>query len=154
MKLLPKICFFFALALWSYSAAAQASMPRKGEKVTYRDGVGMKFGKMVEFKNGKEKPLSRTYTAANGTKLMPNGTVIYPGGNKEKLPDGYAVNKEGNKVILADDMIVPEKIREHQRKVTGKDATTITIREETRTTINEETGRKAVHDTIRTQTAE
>ena len=151
MKILAKLCFFLALAFIGLEASAQATMPRKGEpKKIMRDGVGRKFGKMVEFKGGKEIALSKTYTAKNGTKVTSAGMVTYADGTKEKLPEGYAINKEGNKVIIEDDMIAPTKIREHQKEVTGKDETSVTITEKTRVIVNDSTGRKAVYDTIRT----
>ena len=58
--------------------------------------------------------------------------------------------KEGNKVIIEDDMIAPDKIRKHQKEVTGKGETSVTITEKTRVVVNDSTGRKAVYDTIRT----
>ena len=148
--MLTKLCFFLALAFMGLEAQAQATMPRKGEpKQTMRDGVARKFGKMVEFKNGKEMPLRGSFSAG-GTKVSNSGMVRYPDGTKEKLPEGYAINKQGEKVILEDDMIAPEKIRKHQKEVTGKDETSVTITEKTRVIINDSTGRKAVYDTIRT----
>ncbi|MBK0404461.1 hypothetical protein I5M27_15790 [Adhaeribacter sp. BT258] len=150
MKILTKLCFFLALTFLGVEAQAQATMPRKGApKQTMRDGVARKFGKMVEFKNGKEMPLRGAYSAG-GTKVSNSGMVHYADGTKEKLPEGYAINKQGEKVILMDDMIAPEKIRKHQKEVTGKDETSVTITEKTRLIINDSTGRKAVYDTIRT----
>lgn len=152
MKPLRALLFLLCVSFFAFDAAAQASKPRKNAPYTMRDGAARKFGKMIVIKNGKEKPLTGTFTANNGTKVYANGTVKFADGTEEKLAEGYAVNMEGNKVILADDMIAPTEIRKHQVKVTGKDATTISIMEKTKTVINDSTGRKAVHDTIRTST--
>ncbi|KAA9325398.1 DUF6799 domain-containing protein [Adhaeribacter soli] len=146
-----KLFLCWALALFVFQASAQATMPRKGApKHAMRDGAAKKFGKMVEIRKGKESPLTRTYTAENGTKVMTNGTVVFPDGRKEKLAEGYAINKQGNKVILEDDMIAPKEIREQKQRVTGDSERTITVTEKTRVIINDSTGRKAVRDTIRT----
>lgn len=151
MKSALKLFMSVVLALFVFQASAQATMPRKGApKHAMRDGAARKFGKMVEIRKGKETPLTRTYTTQNGTKVMANGTVIFPDGRKEKLAEGYAINKQGNKVILEDDMIAPDEIRQHQQQVTGKTESSITITEKTRLVINDSTGRKAVHDTLRT----
>lgn len=150
MKILTRLCFIMALIFMGLEASAQATMPRKGEtNKVMRDGVARKFGKMVEFKNGKEMPLRGSYSAG-GTKVSNSGMVRYANGTKEKLPEGYAINKEGEKVILEDDMIAPQKIREHQQKKTGSTETSVTITEKTRLIINDSTGRKAVYDTLRT----
>lgn len=151
MKFTVKLCFMLALFLVSWQAAAQATMPRKGETTNVkRDGVARKFGKMVEIKNGKEMPLSRTYTAEDGTKVTSSGMVTFADGTKEKLPDGYAVNKQGKKVIYEDDMIAPRKIRENQKEKTGKTETEVIMKEKTKLTITEDTERKAIYDTVRT----
>ena len=152
MKLLRVILLLLFLSFVGFEAAAQASKPRKNPPYTLRDGAARKFGKLIVIKNGKEKRLTSTFTARNGTQVLPNGTVKFPDGTTDKLEEGYAINMEGNKVILADDMIAPTEIRKHQVKVTGKDDTTISITEKTKTIINDSTGRKAVHDTIRTST--
>ncbi len=152
MKLLTALFLTFALACSTLDVSAQASKSRKNAPYSMRDGVTMRSGKMIEIKNGKERPLVNTFTAPNGTKVKPNGIVMYPGGRQEKLAEGYAVNMEGEKVIFADDMIAPDAIRSHQKKVTGKEATTFTVTEKTKIVINDSTGRKAVHDTIRTGT--
>jgi len=153
MKIFARFSFFLALVLMSLQVSAQATMPRKNApKNTMRDGVARKFGKMVVIKQGKEMPLTKTYTAGNGTKVLANGTVIFPDGRKEKLTEGYAVNQEGAVVILEDDMIAPEKIRERQQQVTGKTETTISTVEKMHVIINDSTGRKAVRDTVRSGT--
>jgi hypothetical protein len=149
MKFAARLAFFLTLSFLAFQASAQATMPEKGKISRYKDGVARKFGKMIEIKKGKEMPLSRTYTAENGTKVMADGTVIFQGGKKEKLKEGYAVNRQGEKVILEDDMIAPDAIREHQKEVTGTDETVINYSEKTKVIINDSTGRKAVKDTIR-----
>ena len=154
MKILRVVFLFLCLTAFGLEASAQASKPRKNAPYTMRDGAARKFGKLVVIKNGKEKPLTSTFTANNGTKVMPNGSIKFADGTEGKLEEGYAINMEGNKVIFADDMIAPTEIREHQRKVTGKDATSISITEKTKVIINDSTGRKAVRDTVRTQTME
>jgi len=152
MKSFRVIFLLLCLTAFGLEASAQASKPRKNAPYTMRDGATRKLGKLIVIKNGKEKPLTTTFTARNGTKVMPNGMVKYADGTEEKLAEGYAINMDGNKVIFADDMIAPNEIRKHQVKVTGKDATTISIMEKTKVVINDSTGRKAVRDTVRTQT--
>jgi len=115
-----------------------------------RDGVTRRSGKMIEIKNGKEMSLTRTFTATDGTKVSSSGMVTYADGSKEKLPEGFAINKQGKKVIYKDDMIAPAKIREHQKQVTGKDETTVIMKEQTHVIVNDSTKRKLVYDTIRT----
>ncbi len=151
MKILAKFCFFSALVLSSWQVSAQASLPKKNDpQKPRRDGVARISGKMVEIKNGKTMPLSRTYKAENGTQVSAAGLVTFPDGRKEKLAEGYAVNKEGNKVIFEDDMLAPEKIRENQKEVTGKTETEVITTQKVKTIINDSTKRKAVRDTIRT----
>jgi hypothetical protein len=150
MKRIFQLFFTLTLIVICQFASAQATMPRKGETgKVMRDGVARKFGKMVEIKNGKEIPLSRTFTAA-GTKVSSSGMVTYADGTKEKLPEGFAINKEGKKVIFEDDMIAPAKIRENQKKVTGKEETTIIMKEKTHVIVNDSTQRKLILDTVRT----
>ena len=152
MKIFRVVFLLLCLTAFGLEASAQASKPRKNAPYTMRDGATRKSGKLIVIKDGKEKPLTSTFTAKDGTKVMPNGMVKFADGREEKLTEGYAINMDGNKVIFADDMIAPNEIRKHQVKVTGKDATTISIMEKTKVVINDSTGRKAVRDTIRTQT--
>ena len=154
MKILRVVFLLLCLTAFGQEASAQASKPRKNAPYTMRDGATRKFGKLIVIKNGKEKPLTSTFTANNGTKVLPNGTIKFADGTEGKLEEGYAINMEGNKVIFADDMIAPTEIRKHQVKVTGKEATAISITEKTKVIINDSTGRKAVRDTVRTQTME
>lgn len=154
MRIIAALSLFLAFAFTSNQTYAQASKPSKNANYKMRDGVARKFGKLVVIENGKEKPLTSTYTAANGTKVKTDGTIQFADGTSEKLKDGYAVNKQGDKVIFADDMIAPTEIRKHQKQVTGKDATNITVIEKTKVTINDSTGRKAVYDTTREEKTE
>lgn len=146
-QILFSFCFMFFLA---FQVNAQATKPMKDSPNPKRDGVAMKFGKMVRISNGKETPMTQAFSA-KGTKVSPDGTVTYADGKKEKLKEGYSINMEGRRVILEDDMIAPEKIREHQIATTGDSGTVIYFQETTKTVINESTGRKAVRDTVRTQ---
>jgi len=151
MKRIFKLFFTLTLIAVCQLASAQATMPKKGEpKKIMRDGVARKFGKMIEIKNGKEMPLSHTYTASDGTKVSSGGMVTFADGTKEKLPEGFAINKQGKKVIYEDDMIAPGKIREHQKQVTGKDETTVIMKEKTHEIVNDSTKRKLIIDTVRT----
>ena len=151
MKNLLKISLSLCLVLFlAMQANAQASKVQANSKNPKRDGVAMKFGKMVRISNGKETPMTQPFEA-KGTKVATNGTVTYSDGKKEKLPEGYSINMEGRRVILEDDMIAPEKIREHQIATTGDSGTVIYFEEQTKTVINESTGRKAVRDTVKTQ---
>ena len=154
MKVIAALFLFFCFSFTSPEVYAQASKPRKNAPYTMRDGVARKFGKLVIIQNGKEKPLTKTFTAQNGTQVLSNGTVKFADGTSGKLEEGYAINLQGDKVIFADDMIAPSEIRVHQKKVTGKEGTTISIVEKRKVVINDSTGRKAVHDTLRTRTME
>jgi len=154
MKIIASLLLFLSFSFTGSEASAQASKTSKNPPYTMRDGVTRKGGKLVVIQNGKQKPLTSTFTAGNGTKVKPDGTIVFADGTSEKIKEGYAVNMQGEKVIFADDMIAPAEIRKHQKEVTGKDATNITVIEKTKVTINDSTGRKAVYDTTREEKTE
>src|SRR5262249_44266093 len=51
------------------------------------DHIAMKNGKVIVFEDGQTKPLDRELLLANGTKVLPDGTLRTPDGRLKRLLD-------------------------------------------------------------------
>jgi hypothetical protein len=100
-----------AIAL-SFSAMAQTKMNdttaikktsktahKKSSKTMHKmktgNGLMMMDGKMMTRQDGKNTPMTEDKTLANGTKVMPDGTVEMKDGKKVQLKEGECVMMDG-----------------------------------------------------------
>lgn len=84
-----------------------------------KDGYAMHQGQMIRIQNGRLAPLTQDVRIENGIIVFRNGMVAFPGKKRQKLSEGYAINLDGKIVLLHDDMMRAEAIREHSRKTVG-----------------------------------
>ncbi|WP_026462047.1 DUF6799 domain-containing protein [Adhaeribacter aquaticus] len=92
-----------------------------------KDGYAMHNGTMIQIKNKEISPLTNDVTLKNGTKITKTGLVTLPGKKPQKLQEDYAVNLNGNIVMLNYDMMTYESIQQHSQKTLGNtDAEIIT----------------------------
>lgn len=69
------------------------------QKTTYKsfsDGIMMKNGKMMMVKNGKSTLLDQEMSMDNGTKVMPDGTMMKKDGKKMMMKEGQHMDMSGN----------------------------------------------------------
>lgn len=66
--------------------------------VSFRDGVTMQNGKVMNIINGKSTILDRELTLGNGTKVMANGAYIKKDGTRLMLKEGQQLDMSGNLV--------------------------------------------------------
>jgi len=79
----------FAIALAAGLAAAAAA--NAGDM----DGVKMSAGRMIVVKGDKRTPLDHEMTMANGTKVEPDGTINFTGGQQTHLENGQMIMNDG-----------------------------------------------------------
>jgi hypothetical protein len=87
--------------------------------VNMKDGYAMHQGQMIQIQNGQHAPLTQDVRMKNGIKVSSNGLVSFPGKNRQKLSEGYAINMDGKIVLLNYDMMRDEAIRAHSQKTVG-----------------------------------
>ena len=122
LQLLSFFLVWSLVVLIPAQLVAQTTTNLPQERVTnMKDGVFRQNGQMLQIESGNIKPLEQEVNLG-GTRVQPDGTVIMAGGKKQKLREGYAVNKQGNIVITKDDMFTAATISKHAReKVGGSD---------------------------------
>jgi len=118
MKTLIALFFSLTLLLSAEPVTAQATRDTL-DASRLKDGYALYRGSMIQIKNSQITPLNQDITLENGTKVYRNGMLALPGKKQQKLPDGYAVNMEGNMVMLQYDMMPYDAIREHAQKTLG-----------------------------------
>jgi len=99
-------------------ARAQAPAPELNP-AKLKDGYAMHQGRMIQIRNGQISFLTREESLANGLKVDPQGGVSGPGKKRRKIAEGYVLNQDGHIVLLKDDMMRYEAIREHAQKIPG-----------------------------------
>ena len=115
--------FFLLLITLMLLVGADQALAQSGTNqlnpVNMKDGYAMHQGQMIQIQNGQHAPLTRDVRMKNGIKVFPNGTVSFPGKNRQKLSEGYAINQDGKIVLLNYDMMRYEAIQEHSQKTAG-----------------------------------
>lgn len=84
-----------------------------------KDGYARHQGRMIQIRDGQVRPLTQEASLGNGLKVDASGTVTGPGKKRRKIAEGYVLNQDGRIVLLKDDMMRYEAIREHAQKVPG-----------------------------------
>lgn len=97
------------------------------EPAKLKDGYAMHQGNMVQIKNGEMTPLTKDVTLANGTKVMRDGTVVFPRNRRGKIKEGYVLNAENKIVLLEYDMLQYHVIQDHAQKTVGNTQTELIV---------------------------
>ncbi len=66
------------------------------------DHVVMRAGSVLVVRDGKAQPLTQTLTFANNLTLAPDGSVVYPSGNRSRLADGQLFRLDGTPIPSKD----------------------------------------------------
>lgn len=113
----------FGLVLFSTPAQAQATPPAPAATVpttSLKDGVFRRNGLMMRLQAGEVSRLSAPVTFDNGLVARPDGILISKDGTRQLLSEGKAVNRQGQIVNLADDMLTAPAIEQRARQQTGQ----------------------------------
>lgn len=84
---------------------------------SFPNGVMMKNGKLMMVKNGKLTMMDHEMSMANGTKVMPNGTILKKDGTKMMMKEGQHMDMAGHTINTKTKKII-------HRKTTVKETTT------------------------------
>lgn len=87
LTILTVACFSLTLISTSFGADEK--------KMTKKDHIMMKEGKMMCQKDGQVTMMEKDMTLENGTMIKTDGTVIMKDGEKMMLKDGQAVDMMG-----------------------------------------------------------
>ena len=125
------LLFLIALVLWgAESAQAQTEVSAQTNTLQpslLKDGYAMHQGSMIQIKNGEFTPLTKEATLPNGTKVLRDGTVIFPRNRREKIKEGYFLNTEGKIVMLDYDMFRYDVIQNYAKKTVGNTQTELIV---------------------------
>ena len=91
---------------------------------------------MIQIRDGQVAPLTREMSLANGLKVSTTGTVTGPGKKRREIAEGYVLNQDGNIVLLKDDMMRYEAIREHAQKTLGNTDSEVVLTSDGITLVN------------------
>jgi hypothetical protein len=114
------LLLLITLMLWvgaDQALAQSANEPLNPGKM--KDGYAMHQSRMIQIQDGQVSPLTRDVSLQNGLKVSRDGMVTAPGKSRQKLSEGYAVNKDGKIVLLNYDMMRYDAIQEHSQKTVG-----------------------------------
>ena len=119
------------LLLLVFTAAPAALAQITAEKAAkMKDGVFMNNGQLMQIKNGQLQDAPAGGLTLGDSKISSDGTVTLKNGQRKKLKSGYAVNNEGNVVLLEYDMLKHDAIEEHSTEVLGNTETVIVVSDE------------------------
>jgi hypothetical protein len=104
-----------AILLFTVSVCRAQTAPPAVEMMTSQEMATQEFalkknGSLVLHRNGTETVIAESYTCSNGSKVVPDGTVIRKNGTYTKLNEGERVYKNG---IIVSGLDVPNEKRKH-----------------------------------------
>ncbi|MBX0292836.1 hypothetical protein K3G63_20500 [Hymenobacter sp. HSC-4F20] len=92
-----------------------------------KDGAFRRNGTVYRLQAGRATPLTTSMRFSNGATLTPTGTLTGKNGSRRQLPEGRAVNMQGDVVIYRDDMMSAQAIERHDEVTTGSKPTVVAI---------------------------
>lgn len=96
----------------------------------------MHQGRMIQIRDGQVTPLSQEVRLPNGLKVDTRGMVSGPGKKRRKIAEGYVLNQDGHIVLLKDDMMRYEAIREHAQTIPGSADPEVIVTDDGMTVVN------------------
>ncbi|PJJ48774.1 DUF6799 domain-containing protein [Hymenobacter chitinivorans] len=123
MPYAPFACLAFASFLLTAPAALAQTTPAASTSTaapSLKDGVARRNGLTMRLQAGQMSRLSAPVTMDNGLVVRPDGIMISKDGTRQMLPEGKAVNMQGNIVNFTDDMMSAPAIEQRARQVTGQ----------------------------------
>jgi len=106
MKTLQKISALSLLSLTfglpAFSQEKPKTIPPKeteAKKAATTDHFMMLDGKLVIMKDNEVKNVTKEVTLSNGTKVMPDGTVVAKDGTKSMLKEGESLGMDGKPMV-------------------------------------------------------
>jgi hypothetical protein len=139
------LLFLFSLGTLSLARAqAPANELRPGQ---LKNGFAMHQGRMIWIHDGQISFLTREMSLANGLKVDARGMVSGPGKKRRKIAEGYVLNQDGHIVLLQDDMMRYEAIREHAQKIPGSTDPEVIVTDDGITVVNT-TGTKSANNEL------
>ncbi|ALD21834.1 DUF6799 domain-containing protein [Hymenobacter sp. DG25A] len=121
---------FLAVFCLNTAASAQTQPTTQGQqavRVSLKDGAFRRKGVMMRIQSGKITRLTSSFQLTNGTTVYPDGHVVTTNGTRQQLPDGRAINMQGEIVGLSDDMLTAATIQQLDQMVTGYTGTVISL---------------------------
>jgi hypothetical protein len=81
----------FVTLTWTMSAADGAH---------HKDGYTFRNGKVVLFKEGRETPVTAEVTFRNGSRLLPDGFIVFKDGRRERFVEDRWIDLDGEYVVV------------------------------------------------------
>ncbi|MGV3640033.1 MAG: DUF6799 domain-containing protein, partial [Adhaeribacter sp.] len=126
----------FLLSICTLSLARAQAPANELNPGQLKDGFAMHQGRMIQIRDGQVTPLTRELRLPNGLKVDPRGMVSGPGKKRRKIAEGYVLNQDGHIVLLKDDMMRYEAIREHAQKIPGSADPEVIVTDDGMTVVN------------------
>ncbi|KAA9331583.1 hypothetical protein F0P96_15225 [Hymenobacter busanensis] len=107
--------------------ALAQNTPAAATSYSLKDGAFRLNGVTMRLQAGQAMRLEGPLTLNDGSVINPTGILVKKDGTRQLLPEGRAVNMQGEVVNLRDDMQSAQAIEQHDRQVTGATETRVVI---------------------------